>query len=451
MVTETMQITAAYLEAELNWLKEALRYRYFLHFNAGTSEYERFEDIPKPDPADFPCPYTELILEEGFGGLERFALIFALSTHLEPSLTEVLNVQSAETNSGVSEFGAQKASNGTLLLPSAQSVCYFFYGQSIKQRLEVLRLFDPDHAFARLSLLELGPVGVGESHLYGVLIAKQELLDHVWAGRPRTPKFSADFPAKIIHTNLEWSDLVLDNRVFRQLEDILTWLQHSHTLMQDWGMRRIVKPGYRALFYGPPGTGKTLCATLLGKYAGLEVFRIDLSMIVSKYIGETEKNLAKVFDAAERKNWILFFDEADALFGKRTNVQDSHDRYANQEVSYLLQRVEEYEGLVLLATNLRSNLDDAFTRRFQSIVHFPMPRQEERIQLWRNSIPAAAALDTDVDLGSIAMQYELSGGAIVNAIQYACLQTIKEGSNRLSKKALVEAIRREYHKEGKTV
>lgn len=451
MVTETMQITAAYLEAELTWLKEALRYRYFLHFNAGESDYASFEAIPKPDPAAYPCPYTELLLEQGFGDLERFALIFALSTHLEPSLTEVLNVQSAETNSGVSEFGAVKASNGTLMLPSAQSVCYFFYGQNITQRLEVLRMFEPAHAFARLSLVELGPVGVGESHLYGVLVVKQELLDHVWTGRPRTPKFSADFPAKIIHTNLEWSDLVLDNRVFRQLEDILTWLQHSHTLMDDWGMRRIVKPGYRALFYGPPGTGKTLCATLLGKYAGLEVFRIDLSMIVSKYIGETEKNLAKVFDAAERKEWVLFFDEADALFGKRTNVQDSHDRYANQEVSYLLQRVEEYEGLVLLATNLRSNLDDAFTRRFQSIVHFPMPRQEERIQLWRQSIPAAAALDTDVDLGSIAMQYELSGGAIVNAIQYACLQAIKEGGNRLSKKALVEAIRREYHKEGKTV
>ena len=131
-------------------------------------------------------------------------------------------------------------------------------------------------------------------------------------------------------------------------------------------MRKRVKPGYRALFHGPPGTGKTLTATLLGKHTGRPVFRIDLSRVVSKYIGETEKNLSRLFDKAEHKDWILFFDEADALFGKRTEIRDAHDKYANQEVAYLLQRIESYAGLVILATNQRGNIDEAFLRRFQA-------------------------------------------------------------------------------------
>jgi AAA+ superfamily predicted ATPase len=446
-----MQQTADFLQAELQWLRDCMKFRYAQHFKAQATEFAQFSDIPKPDPAAFDCPYTQLLIEYAFGPLERFTLIFALAPHLDPSLTEVLNVTHSDTNMAISEFGAIKGTNSSLLLPSGQTVAFFFFGTEIASKVQVLNLFEADHPLTSLQLVELGPAGPGEPSLFGVLMAKPELLDLIWVGKSRTPRFGNNFPARLITTNLDWEDLVLDNRVFRQLEEILTWLRYGHVLMNEWGMKRIVKPGYRALFYGPPGTGKTLCATLLGKLAGLEVFRIDLSMIVSKYIGETEKNIAKVFDVAERKNWILFFDEADALFGKRTSVQDSHDRYANQEVSYLLQRVEEYDGLVLLATNLRSNLDEAFTRRFQTIVNFPMPRQEERIQLWRQSIPAAARLDADLDLNSIAMQYEFSGGAIVNAIQYASLQTIKEGNNSISKRLLIEAIKREFHKEGKTI
>jgi hypothetical protein len=450
MVNLAYHSNVAFLEAELAWLKGVMKFRYERVFAVQEPAYAAFEDIPHPDPQNYICPYTDLIIECEFGQLERFAMILALAPHLDPSVTEVLNVTNAETHLTVSEFGVVKTGNASLILPSGQTVAFFFFGAELSERVRVVQLFEPTHLFQRLSLLDLGAVSPGEPTLFGGLIPKTELLDLVWSGKPRSPRFGPEFPAKTISTNLDWNDLVLDSRVFRQLEDITTWLKYHRIMLEDWGMKKMVKPGYRALFFGPPGTGKTLCATLLGKAAGLDVFRIDLSMVVSKYIGETEKNLAKVFDAAERKNWILFFDEADALFGKRTKVNDSHDRYANQEVSYLLQRVEEYEGLVLLATNLRSNLDDAFTRRFQSIIHFPMPRHEERILLWQKAIPSAAALDNDLDLGTLSMQYELSGGAIVNAIQYACLQTIKEGSTVITKRVLVEAIRREYHKEGKT-
>ncbi len=141
----------------------------------------------------------------------------------------------------------------------------------------------------------------------------------------------------------------------------------------DRPMRPLIKPGYRVLFYGPSGTGKTLTAALLGKQYGKDLYRIDLSQIVSTFIGETEKNLERVLKRSETKSWIPFFDEADALFGKRTNVQSAHDKYANQEVSYLLQRVEDYPGLLILASNFKNNLDDAFIRRFHSLVHFPCP------------------------------------------------------------------------------
>jgi SpoVK/Ycf46/Vps4 family AAA+-type ATPase len=153
-------------------------------------------------------------------------------------------------------------------------------------------------------------------------------------------------------------------------------IRQGDVLMNQWNMRHKLRPGCRALFFGPPGTGKTLTATVLGKATGRQVYKVDLSMVVSKYIGETEKNLAGPFDRAEHKDWILFFDEADALFGKRTQVRDAHDRYANQEVSFLLQRIETYHGLVILASNLASHVDEAFARRFGHLVHFPMPRQD---------------------------------------------------------------------------
>src|SRR4029077_7397773 len=159
-----------------------------------------------------------------------------------------------------------------------------------------------------------------------------------------------------------------------ELDEIKQWVLHGSTLLHGWNMRHKLQPGFTSLFYGHPGTGKTLSACLLGKHCGCDVYKIDLSLIVSKYIGETEKNLGRIFDVAEHKGWILFFDEADALFGKRTRVSDSHDRFANQEISFLLQRIEEFDGVVILASNIKENIDDAFVRRFHSVVHFPMPK-----------------------------------------------------------------------------
>ncbi|MEK7253718.1 MAG: ATP-binding protein, partial [Bacteroidota bacterium] len=166
-------------------------------------------------------------------------------------------------------------------------------------------------------------------------------------------------------------------------------------------------------------------------------------------IGETEKNLASLFARAENKDWILFFDEADALFSKRTNVRDAHDKYANQEVSYLLQRVENYDGLVILATNFKSNLDDAFIRRFQAVVHFPMPRANERLLIWQKAFPDKISLHQQLSLASIAHKYELSGAEIMNVVQFCCLQALDRQATVIEEGDLVNGIRREFQKEGK--
>jgi SpoVK/Ycf46/Vps4 family AAA+-type ATPase len=229
------------------------------------------------------------------------------------------------------------------------------------------------------------------------------------------------------------------------------WLRHHHQLFEDENLKRKIKPGYRALFYGPSGTGKTLTAGLLGKEFKRDVYRIDLSQVVSKFIGETEKNLESVFRRAESKNWILFFDEADALFGKRTNVQSSNDKYANQEVSYLLQRVEDYPGLLILASNLKNNLDDAFIRRFHALIHFPLPNASERLLLWQKSMPSSLTVDPAVELKEIAVKYELSGASILNAIQYATLKCYSLQSQSIKREHILEGIRSEYMKEEKTM
>jgi SpoVK/Ycf46/Vps4 family AAA+-type ATPase len=268
-------------------------------------------------------------------------------------------------------------------------------------------------------------------------------------GRVARPRFSINFPAELLETELEWDDLVLHGDTLEQIKELEDWVRHGETLMNEWEMRRKLKPGYRALFHGPPGTGKTLTASLLGKYTGRDVYRIDLSTMVSKYIGETEKNLANLFSKADNKDWILFFDEADALFGKRTSVRDAHDKYANQEVSYLLQRLEHYDGLVILATNMKSNIDDAFSRRFQSIVYFPMPGVKERLLLWKKVFPELVQRADDIDLPTLAQRYELTGAAITNIVQFACLRSLARGENRLCFSDICKGIKREFEKEGR--
>jgi hypothetical protein len=245
-----------------------------------------------------------------------------------------------------------------------------------------------------------------------------------------------------------WRDLVLPEHSMAQLRALCARIEHRERVLHDWGFgaKLVSGLGTNALFAGPSGTGKTLAAEIVAGELGVPLFRVNLANLVSKYIGETEKNLQTVFAAAEQAHATLFFDEADSLFGKRSTVRDSHDRYANLEISYLLQRMESYRGLSILATNMRQNLDEAFVRRLAFTVQFPFPGATEREQIWRRVWPEAAPLHHEIDFSRLAQCHKLSGGSIRNAALAAAFLAPDEGGIQAAH--IEHAIEREYHKLG---
>ncbi len=248
-----------------------------------------------------------------------------------------------------------------------------------------------------------------------------------------------------IESRRGWDALVLPPRQERQLRELVGRYQHSATVFDKWGFSG--NTGIVALFAGPSGTGKTLSAEVVGSALGLDVYKIDLSSLVSKYIGETEKNLERIFDAASAGNVVLFFDEADALFGKRSEVADSHDRYANIEVAYLLQRIEAYEGIVVLATNLRANMDDAFLRRIHVAVDFREPDEAQRLAIWKLAFPPGAPQE-DLDLSWLAQRFRVTGGNIRNAATTAAFLAA-EADRAIAMDDVVRGLDREFEKLGR--
>jgi hypothetical protein len=261
-----------------------------------------------------------------------------------------------------------------------------------------------------------------------------------------------DSLAHKISATYSWDDIVLPLDQTGQLREICIQVKHRRTVLERWGFDRhlAMGKGVNVLFAGPSGTGKTMAAEIIAADLGLELYKIDLSTMVSKYIGETEKNLDRVFTAAREANAILFFDEADALFGKRSEVKDAHDRYANIEVGYLLQKMEEYDGVVILATNLRKNLDDAFIRRLHVAIDFPFPEEPDRMRIWRKVFPPDAPLADDVNLAYLAKQFKLTGGNIRNIALLAAYLAAEDG-DVIHMAHAVRAIKREYQKLGKLV
>jgi hypothetical protein len=249
-----------------------------------------------------------------------------------------------------------------------------------------------------------------------------------------------------------WDDLILPPDSLDQLRDMRDRVAHRHRVLGDWGFDRVLalNKGICALFAGASGTGKTMAADVIAGELGLDLYKIDLASVVSKYIGETEKNLARIFDAAESANAILFFDEAEALFGKRSEVRDAHDRYANIEIAYLLQKIEQYDGISILATNLRQNLDAAFLRRLHFIIEFPMPDVAHRERMWRSFLPLEAPVDDPLDFAFLARQLPLSGGNIRNIVVAAAYQASANGG-RIGMPHLVRAAWREHQKIGRTL
>jgi hypothetical protein len=249
----------------------------------------------------------------------------------------------------------------------------------------------------------------------------------------------------------DWEDLVLAGATVSRLRELCEAIRCRELVYADWGFAQRFPTGIgiKALFAGGSGTGKTMAASVIARRLGLDLYKIDLAGLVSKYIGETEKNLDRIFAAARASNAILFFDEADALFGKRSEVKDAHDRYANVEVAYLLQKLEDHDGVVILASNLKRNIDDAFARRLHYVVDFPQPDAAQREQLWRGMFPTQAPREPDIDYAFLARQFELAGGDIRNVVLDAAFLSANAGK-RIGMPQLVQALSRQMTKQGKT-
>ncbi len=455
----------ATVSPEFIFLEKLIQYRLAPYFPSG----EQVETPIFPGLESWHAPLAGFISGNALNQQESVLLVIALAPFLHPDLFDRAIESRLNDAGNFPRIGGVRGKNSRAFLPTGETALFLLAGGDVDARLQVQQLFSAAHIFGQKKILWLEDLPPGEPPMSGRIILSQDYADVFTYGKPSQPHFSMSFPARRIEEKRNWQSLVINEELQTQIKEITGWLKYNNVLMQQWGMQDRLKKGYRVLFHGPPGTGKTLTAGLLANEMKKDIYKIDLSMVVSKYIGETEKNLEMLFSRAEDKGWILFFDEADALFGKRTNVRDAHDKYANQEVSYLLQRIEDYDGLIILATNMKGNIDDAFLRRFNAILKFPFPDAEERAQIWERSFPENVAFVSGTEavpgnnsgltyidarsLFSIVRKFELSGGSIINVVHYACLKAIEKTGD--TKQLIVYlddilyGIKGELSKEGK--
>jgi AAA+ superfamily predicted ATPase len=357
--------------------------------------------------------------------------------------------------------GSDRRAAGALLGTERPSVTVQVHRSSLPERLEAWA----DAFTARSWDLALAPMmaerfySVGGTTIPRVLEraeaesgGEQPGKDALWAAAREESR--PEFRGLALHIVPSYTlpDLILPDKVKAQLQHLIDYLAHQEQVFHRWGMSKVRARGYgiKALFSGGPGTGKTMAAEVIAGALGLDLFRVDLSSVVSRWVGETEKNLREIFDAAEGGTAIVLFDEADALFGARGEVKQAQDRFANQEVSFLLQRLEVFEGCAILTTNLQENIDEAFLRRFGAVIEFPMPTPQGRLQLWERAFPPDTPRGPDLDLDHLARQFAIAGGSIVNSAINACILAAREGSPVCMRHA-VRAVAQEMVKMGKQV
>ena len=429
-------------EELLNHLEELIRLR--INDIRNSSPDISKQRLMKP-LANFHTEFISKSIGIKLGKEEELICLIALLPYLIPGYFDSVVSSIFPEGTELQELGGVKGANHRGFIPTGETALFLIAGNDLNLKMRAMQYFNSDHIFARKNILYLENTNEGEPHLSGRIVLNSDILEKLLFKGVSRPKLSTEFPAKYISTKLEWSNLVINETTMVEVETIRNWIAYHDSMIHEWDLKHTFKEGYKALFYGPPGTGKTFTATLLGKQFNRDVYRIDLSQVVSKYIGETEKNLEKIFQKAEDKNWILFFDEADALFGKRTSVSSAHDRYANQETSYLLQRIEDFNGLVILASNNKANIDQAFLRRFNAIVHFPIPDPVERLHLWKIYLPVIHSLNAD-ELQNIANKYEVTGSTILNSIHNAAINAFAL-KRLVTMSDLTESLKRELRKE----
>jgi AAA+ superfamily predicted ATPase len=380
---------------------------------------------------------------------ESIGIALCIAPILQPDLLENCFRQEVASDGEYPALGGIKGTNHRGILPTGETWIYFCCKLQLDNRIDFIRSI-PQYLTQPNALLNIEPAPPGDPFMAGMLVFSSYFRKRYQStGIIYEQRLSNLNLGGFIESKLELNDLVLTEEVLRSLDEIRHW-RHFQELSEDIPFTKRMKKGLKVIFHGKPGTGKTETAAILGRELERKVYRIDLAQIVSKYIGETEKNLSKIFEAAEKRNWILFFDEGDALFGKRTSVNSANDRYANQEVAYLLQRIEDYTGIIIVSTNFKENVDAAFIRRFHIIAEFNLPDRQQRKLIWEKLLHELVnyAPELNAEEWEELLKTELSGGAITNVVNYSMLKaSYKETQVQFS--MLKEGIVREMRKENR--
>lgn len=388
-------------------------------------------------------PYGNLINEITGNEADQVLLSLALCSKLyEQNLNKLIEVQERFPQIG----GVVRRINNEFV-PTLQTAAFLYNGNNSETYSDSYRSISNSLLFKE-AVIELIFTDDKSDRKNAIIRLNDPYLEYLSHGIKPELGLTPDFPAQLLKTNKTFNDLILKETTRQQLEDILLFAQHRKALFESDELVPKFTNGFIGLFWGPPGTGKSLTTSVIGNELGIEVYRVDLSRVVSKYIGETEKNLEKIFQRFDNKNCILFFDEADALFGKRSAVKEAKDRYANQEISYLLQRVETFGGLVILASNLKENMDDAFKRRVLSFVFFPRPDAAERYKLWQIHIPEQFQFENEETLTHLADKYELTGSHIANVLKLSCLRALGNQTKTLTLEIVEPYVAEIYKREG---
>ncbi len=400
------------------------------------------EAIVKPPVLPPELAYAKFLKENNVTSYERIILGLAHCFQLTPKLFAKLQNEEQQNEISIDSFGLIINSTTNLVQPTLHTanwlcdVCY------------IETAFIDDHHFLFTDQI-LSPLVYYPSMFNSPLIFTKKAQHLFFGDIEYLPEYSKEFPAQLLKTTLDKEDVIVSRTIANEINELITEIKQAGVFEKDKHLKKWIRPGFRALFYGPPGTGKTLTATIIGKETAHPVYRIDLSSLISKYIGETQKNLAKIFDRGEHNNWILFFDECDAILGNRSNTGTANERGANQEIAYLLQRIESYKGVVLLATNLKENIDEAFLRRFEMSIQFSMPDATTRITLWSTIFSGDYSIPNDW-IHKLALTYKLTGGALINVLRFIAVSK-GNGINEITLPLILEGIRREYHKMGQTM
>lgn len=406
---------------ELDWVKRLIEHR--------------TEDVSAPEldePALAPIqledgPYSDLIQQHHFGLSERITLGLTLLSNLQPEVLDRFLEANPETGKPYREYGGFINRTTLQFQPTLRTAIFLLAGRDKVQFIRYQNELRKTNRLFAEQIVNLHAVGEFQQYLPDCLIQLDPAyIDYFLSGEVPRLDSGAHFPAALLETNKTLDDLILNESAKSQLEPALNYVKVQQQLYANENVSRKIKKGFVLLLCGPPGTGKTLTASILGNELNTPVYQVDSSLVVSKYIGETEKNLESVFNRLQGKNCILFFDEADSLFGKRTEVRDSKDRYANQGVSYLLQRLEKFDGLVILASNYEQNFDEAFKRRILTKIHIGRPAAAERLQLWNSSIPEGYTYESEELVNALSLSFDFTGANIAVVVKMSVEKAFSE-------------------------